>query len=485
MRLAATFRILGILAMLFSLTLLVPCLVSLFYGDNQHRIFMQAFGLVLLSGVVIWLPTALAPRTELSVRDGFLVTSLFWIVLGLFGALPFLLSESVELSYIDAVFESVSGLTTTGATVITGLDELPRSLLFYRQLLQWLGGIGIVVIAVAVLPLLGVGGMQLFRAETPGPVKDAKMTPRIAQTAKALFSLYITLTALCALCYWLAGMDPFNAICHAFSTISIGGFSTHDASLAYYDATPMVGVVASVFMFVAALNFAHHYYCWSSRRIRHYYRDPETVFYAQVMIGVIVLTTVMLLWHGHYDDWRNAAYHAVLQAVSITTTTGFASTDFAGWPSFLPVLLILCSFIGGCIGSTGGGIKAVRVLLILRQGLRELAQLIHPNAIIPLKLGKKRVPAAVVSAVWSFFAVYVATFMVILLGIMATGLEFTSAFSATAAALNNLGPGLGEVAQTYQDVSGAGKAILCAAMLLGRLEIFTLLVLFMPMFWRH
>lgn len=481
MNLLVPLRILGLLLTLFSVTMLPPLLVAVLADDDTVNGFLTAFGITLLCGALLWLPLNNA-RRELRTRDGFLVTALFWTVLGSFGALPFALTESLALTPIDAVFESVSGLTTTGATVLTGLDQMPSSILLYRHMLQWMGGIGIIVVAVAVLPMLGIGGMQLYRAETPGPSKDSKLTPRITETAKALFSVYLLLTAACALAYWAVGMSGFDAVCHAFSTVAIGGFSTHDASMGYFESNP-VYLVCTVFMLCSAINFGLHYTVWSRRNPRLYKQDSETRFFFGAL-GVCVVITCLTLFLTETLNNEDAMVHGLFQAVSITTTTGYATQDFAAWPGFVPIMLLMFSFMGGCVGSTGGGIKAMRLMLIYKQGIRELKQLVHPHAVIPLKVGNRRVEATVVSAVWSFFAIYTFAFIVILVLLMATGLDFETAFSAVAAALNNLGPGLGDVADNYGDISGLAKGAMCFAMLLGRLEVFTLLVLFTPMFWR-
>lgn len=483
MRLAASFRILGALLMLFSLTMLIPFGVSVYYADGETQTFIWAFMIIFAAGLIVWLPSN-RTRRDLRTRDGFLVTALFWLGLGLAGSVPFLMAASeLGMSPFDAVFESVSGLTTTGATVMTGLDTLPRSILYYRQQLQWLGGIGIVVIAVAVLPMLGIGGMQLYRAETPGPVKDSKMTPRITETAKALFALYVVLTVCCGLAYWVAGMTPFDAICHSFSTVSIGGFSTHDASMGFFDSSAIM-LICSFFMVAAGVNFALHFTTWRRKSLTHYLRDSETIFYLGILALAVVISCAFLMAKGIFTP-ADSVIHGIFQAISIATTTGFATTDFANWPIFLPIFLLLCSFMGGCAGSTGGGMKAIRILLIVRQGWREIAQLIHPNAIIPLKIGSRRVPANVVSAVWSFFAVFMMSYILIMLLLLLSGMDYLTAFSATTASLNNLGPGLGDVAANYGQVSDFAKSVLSFAMLLGRLEVFTLLVLFTPMFWRR
>ncbi|GAB5412564.1 MAG: TrkH family potassium uptake protein [Congregibacter sp.] len=482
MHLTISLRILGLLLTLFSVTMLPPLLIALIADDDTVSGFFSAFLITLSSGAVLWQGFRGA-RRDLQIRDGFLVTALFWIVLGLFGSLPFALTESLGISPIDAIFESVSGLTTTGATVLMGLDSMPRSILLYRQMLQWMGGIGIIVVAVAVLPMLGIGGMQLYKAETPGPSKDSKLTPRITETAKALFSVYLALTVLCALAYAAAGMSPFDAICHAFSTVAIGGFSTHDASMGYFESNTIY-LISAMFMLIAALNIGLHYTAFYRRSLAGYREDSEARFFAGAMAVCVVITCAYLMF-SETLNWSDSIVHGLFQAVSITTTTGFATQDFSVWPGFLPMMLLMFSFMGGCVGSTGGGIKAMRLMLIYKQGIRELKQLVHPHAVIPLKVGNRRVEATIVSAVWSFFAVYTFAFIVIMLVLMATGLDFMTAFSAVAAALNNLGPGLGEVATNYGGISDFAKSVLCFAMLLGRLEVFTLLVLFTPVFWRH
>ena len=481
MHLSISMRVLGLLLMLFSGAMIAPLVMALLANDNTIAGFLSALTITFCSGLLIWAPVR-NTRHELRIRDGFLITSLFWTVLGIFGSLPFALTDSMDLTPTEAIFESISGLTTTGATVIVGIDSLPKSILIYRQILQWMGGIGIVVVAVAVLPMLGIGGMQLYRAETPGPSKDSKLTPRITETAKALFNVYLALTLACALAYYAAGMSGFDAIAHSFSTVAIGGFSTHDASMGYFQ-SEMILMICSVFMVISAINFGLHFVAWRRRSLGIYQKDSETKFFLSVLCLGIIVTCGYLYLTGTFNGQESLA-HGLFQAISIATTTGFATQNFAAWPTFLPIMLLMFSFMGGCVGSTGGGMKAMRLMLIYKQGIRELKQLVHPQAVIPLKVGKRRVDAAVVSAVWSFFAVYMMAFVTILLALMATGLDFTTSFSAVVASLNNLGPGLGEVASNYSTINEPAKAILCFAMLLGRLEVFTLLVLFTPMFWR-
>jgi len=483
MQLLAIQRMLGLLLALFSTAMLPSAGISLYYRDGATAAFLWAALILIAGGLGIWYPARRAKR-ELRLRDGFLIVVTFWTALGISGSLPLYLADELHLSLTDAVFESVSGLTTTGATVVTGLDQLPHSILFYRQLLQWLGGLGIIVLAVAVLPMLGVGGMQLYRAETPGPMKDNKLTPRITETAKALWYIYVSLTSVCAFAYWLAGMNPFDAISHSFSTIAIGGFSTHDASIAYFH-NPAIEAVAIIFMFVAAINFALHFISWRSRQLDHYFDDAEFRFFFLTLVVISLATSLELYSRNAYPTFTEALRYGIFQTVSITTTTGFTTSNFHTWPSFLPVLLLFASFIGGCAGSTGGGLKVIRVLLLFKQGAREIIRLIHPSALVAIKVGGAQLPDRVVDAVWGFFAAYIGVFVLLMLAVMFTGLEQITAFSAVAACLNNLGPGLGDVGFHYQDINSAAKWILSLAMLLGRLEVFTVLVIISPAFWRR
>ncbi|WP_199610166.1 TrkH family potassium uptake protein [Flocculibacter collagenilyticus] len=475
-------RILGVLVALFSMSMVPPAIVSLIYKDGGGLPFVIAFILSVLTGLAFWYPNR-NQKGDLKAREGFLIVVLFWVVLGSFGSLPFLFLDQPAMSLADAIFESFSGLTTTGATVITGIEYLPKSFQFYRQQLQWLGGMGIIVLAVAILPMLGVGGMQLYRAETPGPIKDSKMTPRIADTAKHLWYIYVSLTVACTGAYWTAGMNLFDAICHAFSTIAIGGFSNYDASIGHFN-SPVINAICVVFLLISGVNFALHYAALNHRSIKTYLGDPEFKAFMGIQISLILLCFVVLLNSGIYDTSEQALDDAVFQAVSISTTAGFATANFAEWPVFLPILLIFASFIGGCAGSTGGGMKVVRILLLYLQGVRELNRLVHPRAVFSIKLGAKALPDKVVEAVWGFFSAYTLVFVLIMLALLATGMDNMTAFSATAACLNNLGPGLAGVAAHYGDIADSSKWILVLAMVFGRLEVFTLLVLFTPAFWR-
>ncbi|MEM7292139.1 MAG: TrkH family potassium uptake protein [Pseudomonadota bacterium] len=472
-------RVLGILLTLFSSALIPPLLVSIAYEDGATTEFLQAFLTILVVGLVLALPVYRV-RRQLRLRDGFVIVVLFWSVLGIAGSLPLYLYDPLQLTPMQAIFESVSGLTTTGATVIVGLEALPESILLYRQELQWLGGMGIIVLAVAILPMLGIGGMQLYRAEASGPQKS-KVTPRIAETAKALWYIYFALTVACSVAYWIAGMSAFDAILHAFSTVAIGGFSTHDASIGYFDSTA-IEMVAVVFMLLSGVNFALHFMAVRKRSLQPYHEDSEfSAFF--VFLGIIAVVSVGYLYWTDFYGASESFTRGVFQAVSIGTTTGFTTAAYFTWPGFLPVLLIFASFVGGCAGSTGGGMKVIRVLLLFKQGQRELTRLIHPNAHIPVKLGKKRISSRVIDVVWGFFAAYVALFSLMMLLLMASGLDQVTAFSAVAACMNNLGPGLGAVGAHYAILDTFPLVVLNFAMLLGRLEIFTLLVLFTPAFW--
>lgn len=482
MNLLTVQRIMGLLLIIFSVTMLPPMGVALYYGDGHWHPFLDSFVGMLIVGTLIWWPARKATR-ELRVRDGFLVVSLFWIVLGLAGAVPLLISDVPDLSVTDAVFEAVSGFTTTGATVLIGLEELPISILYFRQQIQWLGGIGIVVLAVALLPMLGIGGMQLLKAESPRPSKDVRLTPRITETAKALWVIYVTLTALCAACYWMAGMSPFDAIAHSFSTVSTGGHSTHDASLGYFD-NVAVEIVASLFMLLGSVNFALHFFVWRYRRVQDYFRDPEFRAFLFLATCLFLLTLGMLIFNQVYST-DTAVRQAVFTAISAQTGTGFFTTDYSLWPGAIPVILLLATFISGSAGSTSGGMKVIRWLLIWKQGQREVQHLIHPSAEIPVRIGSKPVDWRIIDSVWGFFGAYVILFAVLMVLMMIAGSDHVTAFSAIASCMNNYGVGLGEVSSNFRGLSEPGKWLCVIAMLLGRLEIFPLLVIATPSFWRR
>lgn len=474
-------RVLGLFLVVFSFTLLPPWLLALWAGDGEQQPFLFAFVLILGLGAMLWLPVR-QYRGNLRTRDGFVIATAFWVLVALAGALPLMLATSPHMDFTDAMFESMSGLTTTGATVLSGIDELPLSIRYYRQQLNWLGGMGIVVLVVAILPALGIGGMQLYRAETPGPMKDAKLTPRIADTAKSLWYIYVGLTLLCALAYWWGGMSAFDAICHSFSTISTGGFSTHDASMGHFQ-NPILENLGAFFMILSGVNFALHFMVWHGRSLRPYLLDEENLFYLGI-IGLALVLVALLLVTGSSMPLGTALRLAFFQVATFITNTGLSSSDYYNWPVAAQVLLLFISIVGGCAGSTAGGIKVMRFMLLLKQGNREVQLLIHPQAVIPIKLGNRSVDARVTSAVWAFFAVYIAVFALFMLILTATGMNQETAFSAVVGTINNLGLGLGEVSSGFGAVTDTGKWTLVLSMLMGRLELFTVLVLFSPRFWR-
>jgi len=466
----------SILVMFFSASFVFPMIVSIIYKDSALSIFIYTFLFVFFLGLIGWFFSRGDDR-ELGQKDGFIIITFFWLVLSVAGSIPFIISG---MGFIDSFFESMSGITTTGATVLSGLDSLPESILFYRQLLQWMGGMGLIVLAIAVMPMLGIGGGQLYKTEIPGAMNDQKMTPRIKETAQALWAIYLGLTICCALLYFLAGMNAFDAISHSLSTVSIGGFSTHDESIGYFN-SGFVETICIIFMLLSALSFALHYFAIYKKKPLKYFYDPELRFFLSIMALIFIISLLI----NQFSNNNNGSIKDLLfHSVSIVTTTGFSIGNPSEWHSSIGFLFLVGAFIGACSGSVGGGVKSWRVLIMINYARISLMKMIHPNAVISLKIGSKTVEDEVATSVWGFFSIYVISFMVLLLALLMTGLDFESSFSAIGACLNNLGPGLGEVSQTYQSVTPAGKLILSFAMILGRLEIFTLLVLFTPMFWR-
>ena len=466
----------GLLLIMFGMSFVVPLAVAIFYGDSLIAVFGLGMSILVLLGFLSWFFTK-DNKQELSLSDGFVITVLFWLVLSVSGSIPFVL---FGFSVVDSFFESMSGITTTGATVIAGLDDLPRSLLIYRQLLQWLGGMGLIVLAIAVMPLLGIGGGQLFKTQTPGPMSEQRLTPRITSTARALWSIYLALTVLCIFAYRFAGMDYFDAVSHAFSTVSIGGFSTHDLSIGYFNSLS-VEIVCMLFMLLSAMSFAVHYSAVYRRQVLKYFYDPELRFFMSLLVTILALVCLSLINH----DINNPIRKGLFQTISILTTTGFLTDNYSAWPGYISFMLLVGAFMGACSGSVGGGIKSWRILIMLKHAYKQIFKIIHPNSINTIKLGKKVVDSNVSEAVWGFFSIYIISFMVLFLLVLATGLDFMTAFSAVGACLNNLGPGLGEIASNYASVPSTTKILLCFAMILGRLEIFTFLVVLMPAFWRR
>ena len=480
MRIHFILRTLGVLFLLFSTTILPPLVVSIVMADGDALYFGGTLLAALAIGLVLWLPSR-KKEARIRMRDGFLIVALMWTGMSILGVIPFM--TSLDMSFVDSLFESASGFTTTGSTVIVGLDSLPRSVLLYRQEIQWLGGIGVIVVAIALLPMLQIGGMQLYRAETPGPLKDDRLTPRIAKTAENILVVYAALTAACALSYWLAGMTPFDAIAHSMSTLSTGGYSTHDASFGYWD-SPVIDAVAVVFMLVGAISFSVHFLVFRQVGPAFYFRDSQTRTFLLIVLVASIIVGVQLALTGTSDSPGNAVHTSIFEVASVITSTGFGISDFSVWPLDLPVLLIFISFIGGCAGSTAGGIKVIRFLVLGKQARSHVRKLIHPQSMNPIRIDRRVVDPSVIEGTWGFFTVYVAIFATFMLLLGLDGMDQVTAFGAVATCLNNLGPGLGDVAQNFTSVSDAGKLLLVLAMLLGRLEIFTLLVVLTPGFWR-
>jgi len=483
-RVGAVLNVLSVVIMAFAFCLLFPLACSFALGDSARTAYDEAILFTAAGGALLWGLTR-KRRRELQPRDGFLLVALVWTILPVFATLP-LLFYLPQLSFTDAYFETVSGLTTTGATVLTGLDALPPSINIWRTFLVWIGGMGVIVLAVAILPLLGVGGSQMYKSETPGPMKDTKLTPRIAETAKGLWLVYVMITAACLLCFRVAGMNWLDAMMHAFSTIGLGAFSSHDASFGHWN-SPAIEAVAIYFMLLAGINFGTHFLAWRRWSFAPYTRDPEAGLYLLVVIASVFAIAYFLLANQTYAGFWTALRFAAFNVVSIATTTGFSNTDYYLWPIFAPVwMLFLCSFCTST-GSAGGGIKMLRAELMARQAVREMTRIIHPRAVVPVKLGGQPVENNIIFAVLAFILIYNGSVIVMTMLLTASGLDIITAFSAVIACINNTGPGLGQVGptRTYAALNDFQTWICTAAMLLGRLELFTLLVVFTPGFWRR
>ncbi|MGA2776074.1 MAG: potassium transporter TrkG [Steroidobacteraceae bacterium] len=468
--------------MAFAFGMLAPLVLAIWGADPALLSFIVSAAATFAVGALLWLATRRFKR-ELKTRDGLMLLALTWIVLPAAAALP--LWNYLPINFTDAYFEATSGLTTTGATILSGLEDLPRSINLWRHLLSWIGGMGIIVLAVGILPLLGVGGMQIYRAEMPGPMKDSKLTPRIGQTAKLLWAVYSGLTIACIACLKLAGMGWFDAVCAGFSALSLGGFSNYDANIGHFDSVP-IEMVLTGFEILAALNFATHYLAWSQRGVRAYFRDSEAKAIFGVLGASCVGLALFLQFKGTYPDFGTALRYATFNVVSIATTSGLHNQDYSQWPIFAPMWMIFLSCIVASSGSTGGGVKMIRTLILAKQANRELDQLVHPNLVRPLKVGGAVIANKVVFAVLAFVFLYFMSVASLIFVQLASGLDFMTAFSAILACINNAGPGLGRVGPsgTYGVLNGFQTWVCAAAMLLGRLEVFTILVLFKPSLWR-
>ena len=474
MNLKSIVNLFSILVLFFSLSYIFPIIISLIFDDGATELFIYTLLGVSLIGLVGLLATRKVDN-ELSQKDGFVIIVLFWVVLCFAGSIPFYLSG---MNAIDSIFESMSGITTTGATVISNLDTLPESLLFYRQLLQWMGGMGLIVLAIAVMPLLGIGGGQIYKTEIPGAMGEQKLTPRIKETAQVLWLIYLGLTVFCAILYYLGGMGSFDAVSHAMSTVAIGGFSTHNDSIGHFNSI-VIETICIVFMLLSAFSFTLHYFAVFKKKPLKYFYDPEIRFFMSILAIIFIICAMISNISNYGPNLRELAFHSV----SMLTTTGFSISNSSEWPFSISFILLIGAFIGACAGSVGGGVKSWRVLIMINHAHKNLMRIIHPNSVISLKIGTKNVNDEVATSVWGFFSIYIISFIILLLFVLITGVDFESAFSAVGACLNNLGPGLGIVSENYANINSASKGILAFAMLLGRLEIFTLLVILTPMFW--
>ncbi len=477
------FGVLGGVLMLFAMTMLVPLAFAFFGNDAALYAYDGAIAITFGCGALLFMGLRRWHR-ELQARDGFLLVVLVWAVLPAFGALP-LMFHLKDLSFTDGYFEAMSGLTTTGATVLTGLDNLPTSINVWRCFMVLIGGMGILVLAVAILPLLGVGGSQLFKAETPGPMKDTKLTPRIAETARGLWVVYFAIATCCFFGYALAGMGWADAFMHMCSTMGLGGFSSYDASFGAFN-SPAIEAVAVFFMLLAGINFGLYFLVWKRRSLWVLWRDVEARFFIGLMFVSVLGVAGFLTMHGVYPSFGESLRHAAFNVVSIATTTGFASVDYAQWPIFAPALMLFLCCFASCAGSTGGGIKMVRALLLVKQARNELVRIVHPRAVLPVTLGRAIVDPRVMSSVLAFMLIYGAVISAATLLLLFTGLDVVSAFTAVVACINNTGPGLGRVgpAENFQGLTDFQTWVCSVTMLLGRLELMAVLVLFIPQFWR-
>ena len=466
--------------MMFAGTLMIPIVTSLSFSDGNLQTFIISLLVFFIIGTLLYFPNSKIKSSDIKSKEGFLIVVLFWLILSLFGSLPFILDKDLSLSFVDALFESISGWTTTGATIIDDLENLSPSILIYRQMLQWLGGMGIVILALAILPMLGVGGMQLYKAESTGPIKDNKISPRIAETAKSLWRVYIGLTIACALLYFFAGMSIFDSVAHSFSTIAIGGFSTYNDSIGHFN-SPIIEFVCIIFMLLAALNFILHFLAMKSGSIAIYFKDTEVRSFTFIIIIFLSLIYVFHLVNNSDIPLR----HIIFQLISFITTSGFTSTSYESWPSFIVFTLLLVSFFGACAGSTGGGIKIIRIVLVLKLLKKGLLRTLHPTAQVPVKINDQAISDEVASNIYDFIVFYILSYMILSFLLLIFGNDIATSFSSVASCLNNLGPAVGDAANSYSSLSTSSKYVLSFTMILGRLEIYTLLIILTPYFWKY
>jgi len=474
-------KIIGVLTLFFGLTMIFPLLVGLYYRDASLIPLVKSMGITVAAGSILYLIFFKAKAEVISQREGMAIVAVGWTAVGLFGAIPFYLGDG-SFTFTDAVFESVSGFTTTGASVLTNIEAVSKGLLFWRSFIQWLGGMGIIVLSVAILPFLGVGGMQLYKAEVPSPVPD-KLKPRIRDTAMILWKVYALISVAEVVLLMLGGMSLFEALCHTFTTMPTGGFSTKNTSVAHYNSVYFDGVFI-FFMLLAGINFSLHYQMMRGKPLA-FWRDSECRFF----LGAVAIFTIVVsldVFHTVYDTIGDALRYGAFQVVSIVTTTGYVTADYGQWPAMSQLILLMCMFLGASAGSTGGGMKCLRIMLCFKYCYKELFSLIHPHAVTHIKIGGKTVPEDVMRSVLGFLALYVGLFALSSVVLAGLGVDFTTSFSAVAATIGNIGPGFGAVGpvENFAGIPAAGKWLLVWCMLLGRLEIFTVIILLVPEFWR-
>lgn len=475
------FNLIGVVLIITSLFMSLPVLISLIYKQPDTVPLCFSLAITMISGLLIYFATGKHRKEEINHRDAFIVVTFSWIVVAFFGTIPYLLSGTFD-SFTDAYFESMAGFTTTGSTVLDDIEAVPKGVLFWRSLTQWIGGMGIILFALAILPMLGTGGMQLFKAEVPEISVD-KLKPRIIDTAKALWFIYVGLTSVATASYMVGGMDLFDALCHAFTTMATGGFSTKSASIAHFQ-SPLIEFTASIFMILAGINYSLYFHLFRGKTTA-LLKSTEFRFYIfTIAIAAILITSS--IWKISYDSLYDSFRHSLFQTVSIMTTTGYATADFEDWVPFAQIFLVALMFFGGMIGSTGGGIKQVRILLMLKQGYREIYQLIHPHAVTTLKLDGKFLTKEILGSIWGFLFLFIAVCVIATLALAATGIDIVTSATTVISATCNVGPALGSAgpAENYASIPYVGKWILVFCMLTGRLEIFTVLILLFPHFWR-
>ena len=481
MRVRYTLHLVGILTVFLGLTMVFPLLFGLYYQDGSVAPLLKSILVTMGSGLGLYFLFR-GPKDEVMThREGMGVVAIGWTAAGLFGALPYYFG-GVFSSFSDAFFESVSGFTTTGASVLTQIEMLPRGFLFWRSLTHWLGGMGIIVLSLAILPLLGIGGMQLYKAEVPGPVPD-KLKPRIRDTAIILWKVYVLFSAAETLLLMLGGMDLFEALCHTFGTMATGGFSTRNASIGSYQ-SGYIDTVVIVFMLFAGINFSLHYQFLKGNPLA-FWRNSEFRFFIGI-VAIFCLTVTFNIYHNVYETILEALRFGGFQVMSIITTTGYATADYETWPSLSQNILLFCMFLGASAGSTGGGMKCLRIMLLLKHSYKQLFSLIHPHAVTQVKLGGLPVSDEVLHSIWGYFMLYLGLFILCSFLLAAMGVDVVTSFAAVAATIGNIGPGLGLVGPTdnYAHIPVLGKWLLILCMLLGRLEIYTIIILFVPEFWR-